>query len=88
MKMLVMIQISRPRKMAKCICENEFNCHDAKTSDFIVFPSVFKSCCCIYIYLSLNIVLKVYKLVASKPKPKEIVELMLAGDGVLLKMGS
>ena len=39
-------------------------------------------------YLSSNIVLKVYKLVASKPKPKEIVEVMLAGDGVLLKMGS
>ena len=39
-------------------------------------------------YLSSNIVLKVYKLVASKPKPKEIVEPMLAGDGVLLKMGS
>ena len=39
-------------------------------------------------YLSSNIVLNVYKLVASKPKPKEIVELMLAGDGVLLKMGS
>ena len=39
-------------------------------------------------YLSSNIVLKVYKLVASKPKRKEIVELMLAGDGVLLKMGS
>ena len=39
-------------------------------------------------YLSSNIVLQVDKLVASKPKPKEIVELMLAGDGVLLKMGS
>ena len=39
-------------------------------------------------YLSSNIVLQVYKLVASKPKPKEIVELMLGGDGVLLKMGS
>ena len=39
-------------------------------------------------YLSSNIVLQVYKLVASKPEPKEIVELMLAGDGVLLKMGS
>ena len=39
-------------------------------------------------YLSSNIVLNVYKLVASKPEPKEIVELMLAGDGVLLKMGS
>ena len=40
------------------------------------------------LYLSSNIVLKVYKLVASEPKTKEIVELMLAGDGVLLKMGS
>ena len=39
-------------------------------------------------YLSSDIVLQVYKLVASKPEPKEIVELMLAGDGVLLKMGS
>ena len=39
-------------------------------------------------YLSSNIVLQVYKLEAPRPKPKEIVEFMLAGDGVLLKMGS
>ena len=86
MKMLVMIQISRPRKMAKCICENEFNCHDALIGNFLEFPSVVVVVASTY--LSSNIVLKVYKLVASKPKPKEIVELMLAGDGVLLKMGS
>ena len=63
-----------------------FHCPDAKTGDFIVIPSVVVVVASTY--LSSNIVLKVYKLVASKPKPKEIVELMLAGDGVLLKMGS
>ena len=33
------------------ICENVFHCPDAKTGDFIVIPSVFKSCCCIYIFV-------------------------------------
>ena len=82
LKMLVVVQISRPGKMENCICENEFNCHDAIIGNFIVFPGVAST------YLSSNIVLSFYKLVASKPKPKEIVELMLADDGVLLKMGS
>ena len=51
LKMLVMVQISRPRKRGNCICENEFNCHDAIIGNFTVFPSVFKSCCCIYIFV-------------------------------------
>ena len=52
LKMLVVVvQISRPRKMENCICENEFNCHDAIIGNFTVFPSVFKSCCCIYIFV-------------------------------------
>ena len=41
---------------------------------FLLFSKV----AVVFTYLSSNIVLYVYMLVASKPKPKEIVELMLA----------
>ena len=37
LKMLVVVQISRPGKMENCICENEFNCHDAIIDNFTVF---------------------------------------------------
>ena len=47
LKMLVVVQISRPGKMENYICENEFHCYDAKIGDFIVFPSFW----CIYIFV-------------------------------------